>query len=135
MKEVKLFVFVLILLSAFLGCKPDLVVTNLDVTWDAGNKKAKAEITNIGNKDAGAFLVYFNGEEDPISPNRRPQVSHNIPNLAKGNSIVLEADFAPLAHPDNNNLGNVKSILVIADPKNMVEENNENNNEKVFPLP
>jgi hypothetical protein len=114
--------------------KPDLTVKNLDVTWD-GEKRAKATISNIGTKDAGNFMVYFNGEEDPVSPNRRPQVSHNVPALAKGDSIVLEADFAPLAHPDNNNLGNVKKILVIADPKDTVEELNENNNEAEMPLP
>jgi subtilase family serine protease len=135
MKEIKLFALALILSVAFVGCAPDLVVKNLAVNWVAADKRAKAEIANIGNKDAGNFMVYFNGEEDPVSPNRRPQVSHNIPNLAKGNSIVLEADFAPLAHPDNHNLVNVKKIRVLVDPKNMVKEKNENNNEKEFPLP
>lgn len=80
-------------------------------------------------------MVYFNGVEDPVSPNRRPQVRNNIPTLAKGNSIILEADFAPLAHPDNNNLGNVYKILVLVDPKNTIEERNENNNEKEVPIP
>lgn len=134
MKKGKLFLWI-ILSFTFIGCLPDLVVRNLDVNWDAANRKAKAEIANIGNKDAGNFMVYFNGEEDPVSPNRRPQVRHNIPNLPEGNSIVLEADFVPLAHPDNNNLGNVRKIRVLADPKNMVKEKNENNNEKEFPLP
>ncbi len=130
MKVAKIFSLVFILVFLVVGCKPDLVVKNLNVTWDAANKKAKAEIANIGNKDAGSFMVYFNGVEDPVSPNRRPQVRNNIPALAKGNSIILEADFAPLAHPDNNNLGNVYKILVLVDPKNTVEESNENNNEK-----
>lgn len=134
MKVVKIFSLVFILVFLLVGCKPDLVVKNLNVTWDVTNKKAKAEIANIGNKDAGSFIVYFNGVEDPVSPNRRPQVSNNIPTLAKGNSIILEADFAPLAHPDNNNLGNVYKILVLVDPKNTVEESNENNNEKEVPI-
>jgi hypothetical protein len=135
MKVVKIFSLVFILVFLVVGCKPDLVVKNLNVTWDAANKKAKAEIANIGNKDAGSFMVYFNGVEDPVSPNHRPQVRNNIPTLAKGNSIILEADFAPLAHPDNNNLGNVYKILVLVDPKNTVEESNENNNEKEVPIP
>ena len=134
MNEAGFRALILTMMFAFLGCAPDLVVKDLDVTWDASNKVAKAEIANIGNRNAGNFLVYFNAEEDPISPNRRPQVSHNIPNLAKGNSITLEADFAPLAHPDNNNLGNVKNIRVLADAKNMVREKNENNNKKEVPL-
>jgi hypothetical protein len=119
----------------FIGCKPDLVVKRVDVTWDATEKKAEAEVANIGNKDAGNFLVYFNGEEDPISPNHKPQVRKDVPGLAKGDSIILEADFAPLAHPDNNNLGNVYKILVIADPKNQIEEKNENNNEMEAIIP
>ena len=134
MKKVKFFVLVLILSVAFIGCTPDLVVKNLDVNWGVSNKKAKVEIVNIGNKDAGKFLVYFNGDENPESPNRRPQVSRNVPGLAQGASVVLEADFAPLAHPDNNNLGNVYMITVIADPKHQVKESNENNNEEEFLL-
>jgi len=130
MKVGKIFVFILIIMFLLVACRPDLVVKNLDVTWNAANKKAEAEIANIGNKDAGSFMVYFNGEEDPVSPRHRPQVSHNVPSLAKGDSITLDADFAPLAHPDNNNLGNVYKILVLADAKNTVKESNEDNNEK-----
>ncbi|VAX32735.1 hypothetical protein MNBD_NITROSPIRAE02-1490, partial [hydrothermal vent metagenome] len=93
------------------------------------------EIANIGNKDAGTFMVYFNGDEDPESPNHRPQVRYNIPGLAKGAAITLDADFAPLAHPDNNYLRNVYKITVLVDPKGMVKESNENNNVKEFMLP
>jgi len=114
---------------------PDLVVKNLDVTWDAANKKAKAKIANIGNRDAGNFLVYFNGDEDPKSTNHIPQVRQNVPGLAKGASITLNANFALLAHPDNNNLGNIYQITVVADPKGMVKESNESNNTKEKPIP
>ena len=135
MKTAKLFAWV-ILSFAFIGCREgvDLALRNLNVDWNATNKKAKAEIANIGDMDSGNFLVYFNGEENPVSPNHRPQVTHNIPNLARGTSITLEADFAPLAHSDNNNLGNVVGIRVIVDPKNTVKEFDENNNEKVVPI-
>lgn len=135
MKRLKNFAFTLLPLFAFVGCAPDLVVKNVDVTWDAANKKAEAKIANIGNGDAGNFMVYFNGDENPVSPNRRPQVSHNVPGLAKGASITLYADFAPLAHPDNNNLGNVFKITVLVDPKGMVKESNENNNTQEKPIP
>lgn len=134
MKVGKIFVSTLIFMSLLAACRPDLVVKNLEVTWNAENKKAKAEIANIGNKDAGSFMVYFNGEENPVSPNHRPQVSHDVQSLAKGDSITLEADFAPLAHQDNIYLGRVYKILVMADPKNTVAEKNENNNDKEFLL-
>ncbi|NOY39406.1 MAG: hypothetical protein GXO95_04045 [Nitrospirae bacterium] len=134
MKRMKVLSFIFILSVALVGCAPDLVVKNLDVTWNAVEKKARAEIANIGNKDAGTFMVYFNGDEDPVSPNHRPQVRYNIPGLAKGAAITLDADFAPLAHPDNDYLRNVYKITVLVDPKGMVKESNENNNVKEFML-
>lgn len=130
MIKVRYFVCVLISSNAFIGCAPDLVVTNLEVAWDGVNKKAEAEIMNTGNMDAGNFLVYFNGDEYPESQNHRPQIRHNVPNLGQGDSIILEADFAPLSHSDNNNLGNIYQISVLADPKKMVSESNEDNNAK-----
>ena len=39
----------------------------------------------------------------------------------------VDEDFQPLSHPDNNNLGNIKGYTVQVDPKNMVEESNEDN--------
>ncbi len=135
MKRFKFFALTFILLSALVGCAPDLTVKQLDVTWNAADKKASAEIENIGNKNAGNFMVYFNGDEMPESANHRPQVRHNVPGLNKGASTILEADFAPLAHPDNNNLGNVNKITVLVDPKGMVNESNENNNTQEFPIP
>ena len=136
MKRVKFFAFMFMLLFAFVGCKkPDLTVENLDVNWNWPNRTAKAEIANIGEKDAGNFMVYFNGDENPVSQKRRPQVSHNITGLAVGSSITLEANFAPLAHPDNNNLGNVYKITVLVDPKGMVNESNENNNVQESSIP
>ncbi len=113
---------------------PDLVVTNLDVDWNVPNKKAEAVISNQGNANAENFMVYFNGDEDPESQNRRPQIRHNISVLGQGQSITLEADFAPLAHPDNANLGRIYQITVQADPKQMVDESDETNNNASRPV-
>ena len=136
MKEVKIIVLVLILSVVFINCAPDLVVEDLNLNWDMGDmaiKKAIAKITNIGNKDAENFLVDFNGDENPASY-RRPKVRHNVPGLAKGASVVLYSNFAPLAHLDNNKLRTVNKITVKVDSKNRVKESNENNNEKEFSL-
>lgn len=116
------------------GCAPDLVVSDLNVTWNDTEKKAIAEISNTGNEDAGAFMVYFDGDESPVSSNRRPQVSHSLPGLTQGESISLEADFGPLAHPDNMNLANVYQISVLVDPKKIVAESNEENNSRVHAI-
>jgi len=130
MNRKEVLVPLVLLLLITVACKPDLVVKDVTVTWDAANKKVKAEIANIGDADAGEFLVYFDGDEQPVSQNHRPQVRTSVPGLARGQSMVLDADFAPLAHPDNNNLGNIFQITVRADPKSNVSESNENNNVK-----
>lgn len=126
---------VIISLFAFVGCKPDLLIEDMEIMWDADHKEAKASIANEGRADAGNFMVYFNADEDPVSPNHRPQVRFNVEELAKGATTELHADFAPLAHPDNNQLGNVYQITLLVDPKMMVSESNEDNNQREIPLP
>ncbi len=126
--KTKKFYFAIVIIF-IVGCKPDLVVEDLSVTWGPDEKKATAVIANKGCADAGNFMVYFNAEENPESQNHRPQVSHNIESLAKGESITLEANFVELVHPDNFYLANVYMIKVLVDPKNMVDESDETNNE------
>ncbi|SIO55773.1 CARDB protein [Rhodovulum sp. ES.010] len=116
-------------LAVLAGCT-DLVVREVDVTWNAAEKQATAEVANQGTRAAGPFLVYFDADEDPISPNHRPQLRFSVPGLDGGETVILSGDFAPLAHPDNGYLGNVYRITVTADPKNTVEESNEGNNTK-----
>lgn len=123
-----------VVLSLLAGCAADLTARPPVMQWDATHKTAKAEILNLGTKDAGPFLVYFNGQENPQSTNRRPQVGKNLPGLAVGASTWVEANFAPLAHPDNANLARIEAIKVIVDPKHMVRESNENNNEADAPV-
>ena len=68
-------------------------------------------------------MLYINGIEDPASSNHIPQVRFNVnEGLGAGEMKVLEGDFAPLAHPDNNNLGNIYAVTVYVDPKGMVAE-------------
>jgi hypothetical protein len=129
MKNARVLTTMFILLFALAGCA-DLTVKSLVVHWNDNEKTAKAEIANIGKADAGPFMVYFNPEENPESQNHRPQVGHRVQGLAKGASITLDANFMPLAHPDNHNLANVYKIVVLVDPKGMVRESNENNNVK-----
>ena len=127
-----------ILLCCFLaGCvkKPNLVVQNLQVTWNAQSKTAVATIANTGNASAGSFFVYFDGDENPVSQNYRPQVTVNVAGLAAGASTTLNADFGPLARPQNFNLSNVHSITVAADPKNAIAESNETDNKATHSAP
>lgn len=131
MKNVKIFV-PMILLFIVAACKPDLIVEN--VSWDNTAKTATAIVKNIGKADAGNFLVYFNGDENPVSQNYRPQVRQEVSSLAQGQSITLTAPFGPLARQENNFLRHVYQITVIADPKNMIIESNEGNNTKSIPV-
>jgi hypothetical protein len=129
--------FILCVLAIFLTGCADLVVSHVEVNWSGTNRTARADIANLGNRSAGPFLVYFDADENPVSPNHRPQVRHQIPGLAPNASVQLEADFAPLAHPDNHDLANVYQITVIADPKKAVKEWDEANNTRSerIPLP
>lgn len=117
------------------GCS-DVSVESVNVTsWDEDNKTAVAVIRNKSFFSAGEFMVYFDGDENPVSQNHRPQVTHKVNSLAGGASIELTADFIPLAHPDNHQLANIYQITVRADPKNQVRESNEDNNVKSAPTP
>lgn len=115
------------------GCTANLVTSEVNVDWDDA-KLAAAKIENLGNKDAGPFLVYFDGDENPESQKRRPQVRHYVPGPGEGESITLQGDFAPLSHPQNSNLDNIYQITVYTDPMGMVDESNENDNVLSVPL-
>lgn len=125
MKNILSAVILVFIGITFIGCKPDLTAVNLTIT---DCKKVKVTVKNIGNRDAGAFMVYINADENPVSPNYRPQISKSVQGLAKGAEIVFNEDFLPLANPANQNLANVKGYTVLVDPKSMVNESNENNN-------
>lgn len=115
------------------GCATDLAVQDVTVQWEATFKQAQATVVNLGSLDAGEFLVYFNGDEFPESQNHRPQVRKTVQSLAAGASVILEADFAPLAHSDNEFLDRVYQVTVTADPKGTVSESNEGNNKDSVP--
>ena len=108
------------------GCA-DLTVKN--VTWNDTLKQGHAVVKNIGSAAATHdFRVYFNAD-DTISQNHIPQISKTVSApFLPGQSISYDVDFMPLAHPDNNYLGNFHSITVVVDPKHEVKESNENNN-------
>ena len=134
MAKVKTFILVVLSLGAF-GCKPDLIVTNVHLNnWDEDNKSVTATIENVECMipifcgDAEEFLVYFDGEEFPISSNYLPQVSKNVASLDSGDSINIVADFTSLGRPENNHLWNIDRIKVTVDAKGQVDESNENNN-------
>ncbi len=121
------------------ACAPDLVVRDLeeeDVVWNGERKVKKVVVENVGNKSAGEFYVYVNAEEDPVSPNDRPQFREHVAGLGAGDTIELGPyDFGPKATANNAYLANVKSILVMVDPKGMVKESNEDNNNTEYTFP
>ncbi len=121
-----------LLLLLIAGCRPDLVVEKISSDSAAGT--VTATINNIGNADAGGFLVYFNAEEDPGSESYFPRVSRSVPGLAKGQSLTLPpAQFGPLTGPDNN-ARRIYQVTVVIDPENTVKESKEWNNDKSIPF-
>ncbi|MFW9780628.1 MAG: CARDB domain-containing protein [Candidatus Heimdallarchaeota archaeon] len=131
-----LVIIVPIILGTMPSCKkPDLVVEDVDVEWNTNSKKASAVVKNLGDADATEFAIYFTPSECPVSLNRRPQISQTVTSLNVSSTVTIEVDFLSLSHPDNDNLANVRGVEVTADPKNTIEEQNENNNKKSVPLP
>jgi hypothetical protein len=125
----------LLLAGLAIGClKPDLVVEGVQVKWDAVDKRVAAQIRNLGGGTADDVDVYFTLSECPASSNYRPQTTHTIPSLGPGETATLESDFAPLARAENANLANVRAVVVSADPKNLIDEGREDNNEKTASL-
>ncbi len=118
-----------------MGCgKPDLAVEDVVVNWDAITKTVTATIKNQGQGNATDIMVYFTPYECPVSSNYRPQTRHTIPQLASGETTTLNSEFAPLSRTENANLGNVRSVVVTADPKNFIDEEREDNNESTGSL-
>lgn len=116
------------------GCA-DLTVRDTQVVWTSDIKLAAATIANVGLRSSGPTAVYFDGDENPVSPNYRPQVQADLEPLAPGQSVVRVADFTSLARAENAFLGNVRSVTVRVDPKNLIRESSETNNTGQAPVP
>ncbi len=125
-----LFILIIVLLGTMMGCKPDLVVKSVSIQWNSDTKIAEAVIANQGTQRAGEFHVNFTALECPVPPEQLIQITQTVDGLRVGESITLSADFLPLSHPDNAYLANVREIAVAADPANLIQETNEDNNEK-----
>lgn len=129
-------ILALALALALCGCgAPNLVVRNTSLSWNGTAKVVRAEVANVGSGRSSAFLVYFDGEEDPVSPTHRPQVVERVPGLAAGAAVQLAADFAPLARPENAELKNVREVWITVDPELKVEESREDDNRATVELP
>ncbi len=123
------FIVILGLLGAMAGCKPDLVVKSASTQWNSDTKIAEAVIANQGTQRVGEFQVNFTALECPVPPEQLIQITQNVDGLRVGESVSLTADFQSLSHPENAHLENVREIVVAADPANLIQETNEDNNE------
>ncbi len=90
---------------------PDLIVSNIQTEWEGGNgclvsfnQGIRVWVQNIGNADAGPFVVDINGAQ------------WNVDGLAAGATISQWFGGIP------------GFVHVVADSTNMVTESNENNN-------
>lgn len=119
------------------GCAPDLTIdpaAAVPYTIDFTGAQATAHIANVGNEDAGEFLVYLE-ISDPATPAAgRPdsQATRTISSLAAGGTTTLNvplADFSPRFgsgyDPTTISTG---FLEVRVDAKGYVEEKDEANN-------
>ena len=136
--------FFFVLAAAFLfilsSCcqSPDLIVTDLDVVWSDTAQLVSFKVQNIGKSAADSFMVYVDLEEDPVSPDHRPQHQAQVQGLAADSTLEFASiNLRYLAHPDNHLLANVKGIKVTVDPQSAISECKEDNNtaeKEVTPL-
>lgn len=127
-------------LTACVTAPPNLIARGMNVTWDANRHTVESFVTNERRTGgapaaAGAFMVYIDPDENPVSPNHRPQDRNNVDGLAASATTTSTSDFSPLAHAQNAHLANVRSITLRADPKTMVAESDETDNVLTTPLP
>lgn len=129
-------VSLIVAIAAFSQPAPtNLVARGLDVRWVANKKIVTAYVSNPTNVAAGPFMVYFDADENPVSPMNRPQVRVLMPGLAPKTVKKIKANFSNLGTAQNANLANVTGITVRVDPKKQVAEQKETDNVLVTPLP
>lgn len=123
------------------GCteKPDLIVDHIVTqSWTNDQKMTNVALKNIGAARANDIRVYINLEEDPVSPNHRPQFVRVIEFLEPGQQVSYSVFWnhpdSGLQHEDNSFLGNATAVLVEIDPKDEIDEINELNNRSIHHL-
>lgn len=126
---------VLLLLALAPSFLPNLTARGMDVTWDASTKKATGYIMNGPNGAVGPFMVYFDAEEDHVSPQDRPQVRILVEGLVQSQVKAITADFAPLSTSANAHLRRVRRITLRVDPKKQISEFSESDNALTTQLP
>ncbi len=119
------------------ACGPDLTIdpdAAVPYTIDFGAQQATAHIANVGNEDAGEFLVYLE-ISDPATPAAaRPesQASVTVTGLAAGADDTLTvalADFSPRFGSGFDPTTIATGLLEVhIDAKGFVDEKNEDNN-------
>lgn len=123
-------------LLALVGCAgPNLVARGIDVLWTDTDHTVNAYIANIGPVASGPFLVYFDGDEQPVSTRDRPQLRIQVESLAANSVLMLDGDFSPLASSHNESLSRVKSITLHVDAKRQAGDTDYQNNDLTTVLP
>ena len=129
--KIYLSLFVVILMMAFIGCQPNLVVQDAQI--DFAEKTVQVFVKNIGDKDAGEHLTYIEINDVSASNSLKPQTqfSAKVSGIAVGNSWnsgpIPFSDFSSHRGLDLYSL-TLANLVVRADAKNMVTESNENDN-------
>ena len=113
------------------GCKPDLVVE--EAGYDSSARTVTVKVTNVGNADAGEFMIYIHIFAVDASSSANPKAIYDqyVPSLETNETV----SFLNVSLSDFDNRGlNVDSptpfrLVVRADPKEDVDETDETNND------
>lgn len=110
-----------------------LTLTRFDFTWTNGKKEIIVQIKNVGNQNTGPIGIDFELQEDIMSKNSLPLISHTANELKKDGSIDFTADFTALSQPQNNYLADVNKIIIHVEGKTkthipIISTGNKDNN-------
>ena len=107
---------------------PDLTFKHYDINVSGNEVKIKVVITNIGGSASNDTFVYFNAIDTtppPGSNEIRIQHVEKLPGLNPGEDHIYKFKFTKQEIIDNQ----INRAEILIDPKNLVREINESNND------
>ena len=106
---------------------PDLTFSGYNITSSGNLVNIDVKVINIGKAKSGETFVYFNAIDTSPPPGKneiRIQYRKNLPELSPGEEKLCKFNLTT-QQVTNEELNRVDILI---DPKNLVNELNENNN-------
>jgi len=106
-----------LLMTVFPNTLSQLTLTKLNYIWTVCKKKVFIQIENSGDQNSGPLSVNLEVEGEDSFDSIPPQISYDIEDIKKGNSVKLVADFNSFPIPNNDYLINANRIIIHVEGK------------------